>query len=239
MSTARTLFEKIWDEHLVRPETESNPAVLYVDLHLVHEVTSPQAFTELRKRGAQACGGRDRTMATMDHSTPTTPAAPPAISGARHAGGRAAPAARDELRRVRHPSLRARRQPSGNRPRHRARAGAHAARHDDRLRRQPHQHPRRVRRARVRHRHVAKWARARDAEAAATEAAQHGGARRGQPSSGRYGEGYHPCGHRQDRRRRRHRPRARVHRLGHPRARHGRAHDHLQHVHRGWRARRS
>jgi 3-isopropylmalate/(R)-2-methylmalate dehydratase large subunit len=72
MSTARTLFEKIWDEHLVRPETESTPAVLYVDVHLVHEVTSPQAFTELRNRGARV-RRPDLTLATMDHSTPTTP----------------------------------------------------------------------------------------------------------------------------------------------------------------------
>ena len=72
MTTARTLFEKIWDEHLVRPETESNPAVLYVDVHLVHEVTSPQAFTELRNRGARV-RRPDLTLATMDHSTPTTP----------------------------------------------------------------------------------------------------------------------------------------------------------------------
>ncbi|HEY8853587.1 MAG TPA: aconitase family protein, partial [Gemmatimonadaceae bacterium] len=74
MTTARTLFDKIWDEHLVRPETESNPAVLYVDLHLVHEVTSPQAFTELRNRGARV-RRPDLTLATMDHSTPTTPRA--------------------------------------------------------------------------------------------------------------------------------------------------------------------
>jgi 3-isopropylmalate/(R)-2-methylmalate dehydratase large subunit len=70
--TRKTLVDKIWDAHLVRPETESTPAVLYVDLHLVHEVTSPQAFAELRNRGV---GVRrpDLTLATMDHSTPTTP----------------------------------------------------------------------------------------------------------------------------------------------------------------------
>src|SRR6202140_666355 len=72
MKSAKTLFEKIWDEHLVRPETESNPAVLYVDVHLVHEVTSPQAFAELRNRGARV-RRPDLTLATMDHSTPTTP----------------------------------------------------------------------------------------------------------------------------------------------------------------------
>src|SRR5690349_8531897 len=70
----RTLFQKIWDEHLVRPETAETPAVLYIDLHLVHEVTSPQAFTELRERGLTV-HRPDRTLATMDHSTPTTPRA--------------------------------------------------------------------------------------------------------------------------------------------------------------------
>ena len=47
----RTLFEKVWDAHVVRPETPDTPAVLYVDLHLMHEVTSPQAFSLLRERG--------------------------------------------------------------------------------------------------------------------------------------------------------------------------------------------
>jgi len=72
MNQTRTLFEKIWDEHLVSAETESRPAVLYVDLHLVHEVTSPQAFAELRARGSRV-RRPDLTLATMDHSTPTTP----------------------------------------------------------------------------------------------------------------------------------------------------------------------
>src|SRR6202162_4101357 len=72
MTSPRTLFEKIWDGHLVRPETTSTPAVLYADLHLVHEVTSPQAFAELRNRGARV-RRPDLTLATMDHSTPTTP----------------------------------------------------------------------------------------------------------------------------------------------------------------------
>ncbi|HUE97496.1 MAG TPA: 3-isopropylmalate dehydratase large subunit [Longimicrobiaceae bacterium] len=72
MSSPRTLFRKIWDEHLVRPQTAVTPAVLYIDLHLVHEVTSPQAFTELRQRGLSV-RRPDQTLATMDHSTPTTP----------------------------------------------------------------------------------------------------------------------------------------------------------------------
>jgi len=72
MSRPRTLFEKLWDAHLVRLETPDTPAVLYIDLHLVHEVTSPQAFAELRARGLRV-RRPDRTVATMDHSTPTTP----------------------------------------------------------------------------------------------------------------------------------------------------------------------
>ena len=70
VTTPRTLIEKIWDAHLVRDESPHAPAILYVDLHLLHEVTSAQAFAELRQRGI---GVRrpDRTIATMDHSTPT------------------------------------------------------------------------------------------------------------------------------------------------------------------------
>jgi 3-isopropylmalate/(R)-2-methylmalate dehydratase large subunit len=71
--SARTLFEKLWDAHLVAPETADTPAILYIDLHLVHEVTSPQAFSELRERGLKL-RRPDRTLATLDHSTPTLPA---------------------------------------------------------------------------------------------------------------------------------------------------------------------
>jgi 3-isopropylmalate/(R)-2-methylmalate dehydratase large subunit len=68
----RTLFEKIWDAHTVVPAKDGMPAVLGIDLHLVHEVTSPQAFTQLRERGLRV-RHPERTVATMDHSTPTTP----------------------------------------------------------------------------------------------------------------------------------------------------------------------
>ena len=66
----KTMFQKIWERHEVVPETEATPAVLYIDLHLVHEVTTPQAFAVLRE---QALRPRrpDLTLATMDHSTPT------------------------------------------------------------------------------------------------------------------------------------------------------------------------
>lgn len=65
----QTLFDKIWHSHIVAEEPNS-PAVLYVDLHLVHEVTSPQAFTGLRERGLKV-RRPDRTAATVDHSIPT------------------------------------------------------------------------------------------------------------------------------------------------------------------------
>ncbi len=68
----QTLFEKVWADHIVRPETADTPAILYIDLHLIHEVTTPQAFTLLRERGLSV-RRPDLTIGTMDHSTPTTP----------------------------------------------------------------------------------------------------------------------------------------------------------------------
>ena len=68
----RTLFEKVWSAHTVRDQSADSPAVLYIDLHLVHEVTSPQAFSMLRERGLRV-RRPDQTIGTMDHSTPTTP----------------------------------------------------------------------------------------------------------------------------------------------------------------------
>ncbi|MBN2388104.1 MAG: 3-isopropylmalate dehydratase large subunit [Anaerolineales bacterium] len=65
----KTLFEKIWEAHVVAQEPES-PAILYIDLHLVHEVTSPQAFAGLRQRGLPV-RRPERTFATIDHSVPT------------------------------------------------------------------------------------------------------------------------------------------------------------------------
>src|SRR5580692_10758947 len=66
-----TLFDKVWKAHEVVPETAATPAVLYIDLHLIHEVTSPQAFSVLRSLELPV-RRPDRTLATMDHSTPTT-----------------------------------------------------------------------------------------------------------------------------------------------------------------------
>jgi 3-isopropylmalate/(R)-2-methylmalate dehydratase large subunit len=68
----KTLFEKLWGTHVVVPERADAPAVLYIDLHLIHEVTSPQAFAELAARGLKV-HRPERTKGTLDHSTPTTP----------------------------------------------------------------------------------------------------------------------------------------------------------------------
>jgi len=70
--SARTLFDKVWTAHEVVAETADTPAVLYIDLHLIHEVTTPQAFSMLRAAGLPV-RRPDRTLATMDHSTPTQP----------------------------------------------------------------------------------------------------------------------------------------------------------------------
>ncbi len=70
MTTPKTLYEKIWDAHLVHQEA-NGPAILYIDRHLIHEVTSPQAFAGLEKRGLKV-RRPDKTTATEDHSIPTT-----------------------------------------------------------------------------------------------------------------------------------------------------------------------
>ena len=70
--SGKSLFEKVWDEHIVVPETDDAPAVLYIDLHLIHEVTTPQAFGLLKDQQLSV-RRPDLTLATMDHSTPTVP----------------------------------------------------------------------------------------------------------------------------------------------------------------------
>ena len=72
-----TLFDTIWDDHRVNPDPapDGGPDTLYIDLHLIHEVTSPQAFSILRDRDMKL-RHPNQTMATMDHSTPSTPPGP-------------------------------------------------------------------------------------------------------------------------------------------------------------------
>ena len=71
MPTPKTLFEKVWNAHVVKQDAGA-PAILYIDAHLIHEVTSPQAFNMLRERDLPV-RRPDRTFATMDHAIPTRP----------------------------------------------------------------------------------------------------------------------------------------------------------------------
>ena len=75
MAAKRTLFEKIWDAHLVTQPSGRSP-IIYIDLHLVHEVTSPQAFDGLRAAGRKL-RQPSRTVATVDHNIPTEPRGTP------------------------------------------------------------------------------------------------------------------------------------------------------------------
>src|ERR1700747_2758091 len=75
MAGKKTLFEKVWDAHLVIEPTGRSP-LLYIDLHLVHEVTSPQAFDGLRAAGRKVRQPQ-RTLATVDHNVPTEPRGTP------------------------------------------------------------------------------------------------------------------------------------------------------------------
>ena len=77
MSKPRTIIEKVWDAHVVH-EQAGNPSLIFIDLHLVHEVTSPQAFSGLRARGLKV-RRPDLTFATADHSVPTTDRALPIV----------------------------------------------------------------------------------------------------------------------------------------------------------------
>ena len=164
---------------------DGEPDLLYIDLHLIHEVTSPQAFDGLRLAG-RTVRRPDLTLATEDHNVPTVdwdkPIADPVSP---HPGRDAAP----QRRGVRRPAAPARRHRAGHRPRRRPAARPDPARHDDRLRRLPHLHPRRVRRDRVRHRHLRGRARARHPDAAAGPAEDDGGHRQRQPARRRHRQG--------------------------------------------------
>lgn len=70
MTQPKSLFDKLWERHIAVEETQEAPAVLYIDLHLIHEVTSPQAFSVLAERGLNV-RRPDKTFGTLDHSTPT------------------------------------------------------------------------------------------------------------------------------------------------------------------------
>ncbi len=142
-----TLYDKVWEEHTVS-ELPTGQTQLFCGLHLIHEVTSPQAFGMLQERDLEVAYP-NRTHATVDHIVPTADqvAAVPRRRRRDDDGRTGA-----ERPRRRHQLLGPHVGRAGYRPRHRAREGTHSARHDHRLRRQPHLDPRRVRRARVRYR---------------------------------------------------------------------------------------
>ncbi len=183
-----------------------------------------------------AAGGRQAGAAARPHGCHRRPQRGhrPGRSGRAVADAACGP--RPQLRRIRRPPVPARTSPQRDRARDRAAAGPDPARHDDRLRRLPHVHPRRVRRARVRYRHERGRARAGDADAAPAPAAHDANRLRRRAGTGLHRQGHDPGHDRPDRHRRRRRPCDRVHRRSRPRPLHGGADDGGQHVDRGGRA---
>ena len=129
MSKPTTLYDKIWNDHLVH-EADDGTCLLYIDRHLVHEVTSPQAFEGLRatRRKVHA---PEKTLAVVDHNIPTTDRSKPNPD----------PESIEQMRvmarerqGIRHRILRRVRPAPGHRPRDRPRAGLYPARHHHRLR---------------------------------------------------------------------------------------------------------
>ena len=171
----RTLFDKIWDSHVVE-KLPDGTCILYIDRHLLHEVTSPQAFEGLRMAGRKL-RRPDLTIAVADHNIPTVGSRVPA----RHQGrGQPHPGAdageeRRRIRRAVHPDPGC---APGHRAHHRAGTRHQPAGHDDRLRRLAYLDAWCDGRAGVRHRHVRGRARDGDADAAAAAGEEHGGPRR-------------------------------------------------------------
>ena len=225
MAAPRTLYDKIWEDHLV-DEQPDGTCLIYIDRHLVHEVTSPQAFEGLRLAGRKV-HAPEKTLCVVDHNVPTTDRTKP-NPDPESAAQIAYLAENAKLFGLEYYDEFDRRQgivhiigPE---------QGFTLAGHHARVRRQPHRDPRRLRRARLRHRHVGGRARARDPDALPEEVEEHARPRRRQAAGGRHGEGHHPRHHRRDRHRRRHRLCAGICRRRDHGALDGRAHDRVQHV---------
>ena len=143
-----TLYDKVWDSHTVA-RLDSGQDQIFIGLHLIHEVTTPQAFGMLKEIGA-GVAFPGRTIGTVDHIIPT-------LSQIRPYEDELAEKMMAALEQnvnefgvsLSAPEFRQ----AGHRPRHRAGAGAQPARHDHRLRRQPHEHARRDGFPGIRHRH--------------------------------------------------------------------------------------
>ena len=225
---AQTLPEKVWERHLVR-SAPGEPDLLYIDLHLVHEVTSPQAFDGLRLAGRRV-RRPELTVATEDHNVPTAgidqPIADP-IS-----------ARQVEVLRGNAAEFGITHYPMGDPgqgivhvigpEQGRTLPGMTIVCGDSHT-----VHPRRLRGARLRHRDERGRARAGDADAPPGAPAVDGGRGRRRAPGGRDGEGPDPRRDRSDRHRWRHRARHRVPRLGHPQPLDGGPDDGVQHVDRG------
>ena len=228
MAQPRTFYDKVWQDHLV-DEQPDGTCLIYIDRHLVHEVTSPQAFEGLRLAGRKV-RAPEKTLCVVDHNVPTTDRRlknPDPESEAQIAYlaenvkffGLEYYDEFDKRQGIVHiigPEQ-----------------GFTLPGRDAGVRRQPHRHPRRLRRARLRHRHLGSRARAGDADAHPDQVEEHARRDRRQAAGRRHRQGHHPRHHRRDRHRRRHRLCARICRRSDPLAVDGRPHDGVQHVGRG------
>ena len=206
-STPRTMFEKIWDSHVVHAE----PGKQADSVH--RPAPGPRSDQPPGLRGAAA--GRPQgapARADRGHARPQHPHHRPPLADRRSDLEAADRHAAGQLPRVRRPAVRSGRRPAGDRARHRPGTGPDAAGHDDRLRRQPHGHARGVRRAGLRHRHQRSRARAGHANAVAIATQDVRDPRRRPLAARRDGQGSDPLPDRPDHHRRRHRLRHRIHR---------------------------
>ncbi len=171
MSATATLYERSGTIHLVDSQADGT-CLLYIDRHLVHEVTSPQAFEGLRMPGRKV-RAPEKTLAVVDHNVPTSPDRHLGIKNeeSRIPGRGACQERRGFRRRI----IIRRTTSARDRSHRRSGAGLHAAGHDDRLRRQPHFDARRFRRAGARHRHVRGRACPCDADADPEKGEEHAG----------------------------------------------------------------
>ena len=225
MAKPRTLYDKIWDDHLVDMQPDGT-GLLYIDRHLVHEVTSPQAFEGLRMTGRKV-HAPEKTLLVVDHNVPTSDRClpNPDPESAEQIATLAQNATDFGLEYY---------------DEHDKRQGiVHIIGPEqgftlpgttDRVRRQPYRDAWRLRRARLWHRDLGSGACAGDADADPVEIEKHARGRRRQAAAECHRERHHPGHHRRDRHRRRHRLCAGICRRGDPRALDGRPHDDLQHV---------
>ena len=238
-ATPSTLFDKVWDRHVVVPESADTPAVLYIDLHLIHEVTSPQAFDVLRSRGLGGAATRPdaRDDGPLDADGPG--AGRRSCADRHRVRGAAGPAARAQLRRVRRRAARHARRTARDRAHHRA--GTRGSRSPGKTIVCGDSHTSThgafgalafgIGTTEVGHVLATQCLLQRKPRTLALTIS-------GRLSARRHGEGPDPRSHRAHRRQRRHRARDRVSRQRDRGAVDGRAHDRLQHVDRGRRARR-